>query len=118
MKKTIIVFYLLALGFNACVNKNEEDLLADCDTSNAQYATVVQPILQQRCYACHAQGIGLGGVVLEGYSQAAFYANNGLLVGTISHSPGFNPMPQGQAKIPQCDIDKIKKWVDDGALDN
>lgn len=118
MKKTIIAFYILALAFNACVNKNEEDLLAGCDTSNAQYTAVIQPILQQRCYACHAQGIGLGGVVLEGYAQAAIYANNGLLVGSISHSPGFKAMPQGQAKIPQCEIDKIKKWVSDGVLDN
>jgi hypothetical protein len=39
-------------------------------------------------------------------------------VGAITHAPGFTPMPQGGAKLPACEIAKIKAWVDAGSPNN
>jgi hypothetical protein len=45
-------------------------------------------------------------------------AVNGQLYGTINHESGYSPMPQGEAKMDDCSIAKIKKWVDAGSADN
>ncbi len=40
------------------------------------------------------------------------------LYGTISHASGYSPMPKGGAKLSNCQIATIKKWVDTGMLNN
>jgi hypothetical protein len=45
-------------------------------------------------------------------------ADNGKLVGAITHAAGFLPMPQSAPKLSDCNINKIKDWVNRGALNN
>jgi len=45
-------------------------------------------------------------------------ADNGKLVGVISHDMGFPEMPQDQSRLLQCDIDRICMWVQDGSPNN
>ncbi len=122
MKKQFLTF--LAAGVimvaGGCYYDVEEDLYpsGECVTENQSYASDIVPILQTNCYVCHAQGVGLGGVTLEGYNNAKTYATNGKLVGVINHSAGFPAMPQGAAKLSDCNISKIESWVTAGAPNN
>lgn len=108
----------------ACTSDNTEDLLGNapptptCDPAANTYAAVVAPLLQQRCVACHNNAARSGNVSLETHAQAQAVARSGLLVGTISHAPGFKAMPQGGTKLSDCEIDHIRRWVDAGALNN
>ncbi|OKL38623.1 hypothetical protein [Pontibacter flavimaris] len=123
-----ITIIRLALGLllpvtTACTNDNEEDLAPqpdhqDCDTTAITFSGSIVPILAANCYSCHAAGIAEGGVVLDNYNGVKEEAGHGHLVGAITHAPGFPPMPQGAAKLPDCDIEKIRKWVDAGAPNN
>jgi hypothetical protein len=36
----------------------------------------------------------------------------------MNQTAGFKAMPQGGNKLDQCDINKIQKWVNAGALNN
>ncbi len=105
-----------------CYYDVEEELYpaqaATCDTAGVTYATTVQPILAANCYSCHSTAVAQSGVVLEGFVNARQYAVNGLLLKTISHAPGVAAMPQGGAKLPACDIEFIRSWVDQGAPEN
>lgn len=106
-----------------CYYDNEEELYppgigVTCDTVAVSYATVVQPILQTNCYNCHAQGSSSGNVSLGNYQNVLVYVNNGSLYGAIAHLSGFSPMPKGGNQLLSCDINKIKSWIDAGALDN
>ena len=106
-----------------CAYDNAEDVFADlppqqCDAASATYSLTISPILDQHCRTCHNSRLPSGNVNLDGYAQVKRYADNGLLVGVTSHAPGFDPMPQGLPKLSDCDLARIKKWVDDKAPNN
>lgn len=89
-----------------------------CNTANVTYSGFVSPLLTTYCVGCHSGGAPSGGITLNTYNGVRTVALNGRLFGAISHSSGFQPMPRGGAKLPQCTIDKVKAWIDDGAQNN
>ncbi len=100
-----------------------QDLTCDpntgsCDTENVSFSGFVAPLLANNCVGCHSGGAPSGGITLNTHGGVQAVANNGRLYGAISHASGFQPMPRGSAKLPQCTIDKINGWIQDGALNN
>lgn len=89
-----------------------------CDTDNVSYSGFVSPLLQNTCNGCHSGASPSGGIDLTTHTNVAVYANNGKLYGAIAHETGFEPMPQGGTQLDDCTIDKVKSWIDAGALDN
>ena len=89
-----------------------------CNTANITFAGTIQPILQKNCVGCHSGSAPSGNVNLSAFAGVKTVATNGKLVGVVSHAPGFVPMPQGGAKLSDCDITKIKDWVNAGAPNN
>lgn len=122
MKQILSILVLLSLLFTACYRDVEEVLYpggGNCDTANVRYASTVVPLLQANgCTGCHGGGAPSGNVSLDQYNGVRTVALNGRLYGTISHSPGFSPMPKGGSKMNSCDIAKIKAWIDAGAPNN
>lgn len=113
---------LIAVIFNGCYYDVAEELYplnnAPCDTSNVTYAESVLPILQGSCTSCHSGSSPSGNVSLDGYNNVKTYADNGKLMGAISHASGYAPMPQGGNKLSSCQISTIRKWINDGTLNN
>lgn len=114
---------LLNLGLLAgCASDNEEDLFPEpdsCNTSAVTFSGTVSSILENRgCVGCHGTAAPSGGVILDNYTEVQKQATNGRLMGAISHSPGYVPMPLGGTKISDCEIASIKKWIDDGTPNN
>ncbi|NDK56634.1 c-type cytochrome domain-containing protein [Pontibacter fetidus] len=89
-----------------------------CNTTNVSFSGTIKPIFAKYCTGCHSGTAPTGGINLTLYTDAAGVAKSGRLVGAVTHASGFVPMPQGGAKLPQCDIDKIKVWVNAGAPNN
>jgi cytochrome c5 len=123
MKKTIVILTLITGTLwltQGCYYDKEEYLYpaGNCDTTAVTYAAKVAPIFQSNCYSCHNTSSALGSVILDTHAGAALVANDGRLMGTISHSSGFSPMPQGGNKMSDCNINIIKTWVDAGAPNN
>lgn len=130
MKKSVIALAgSLALIALSCSKTNEEALRdaqnggtgnPACDTVNMKYAANVAPILAAHCYICHgtATNSTSGGIVLEGYSNLKVMADNGNLIGAISHAAGYPAMPQNAAKLSDCDINTIRSWIDNGTQNN
>ena len=97
------------------------------------YSADVQPILAKHCLACHQagtdgyaksgfsvenyaalmKGTTFGAVVLAGDS---FASNLIVLVEGRAHSS--IAMPHEGKKLSQEEIDALKAWIDQGALDN
>lgn len=106
----------------ACTYNNEEELYGNlpgtCDTTTVSYATDILPLLQSNCYGCHSQAASMGGINLEGHSRVKLFADNGRLLGAVSHAPGFSPMPKNGSKLPACDINKIRRWINMGTPNN
>ena len=102
----------------SCTEKEDMDPEHPCDTIEVTYAGVVQPILEQNCYSCHANGNARGNVTMGSYDEVMVIAENGRLSGAINHEAGFAAMPAYASKLDSCDIYFIDKWIDEGALDN
>lgn len=88
-----------------------------CDTTSVSYTATVEPLLKTQCLGCHATQVSLqygGGVNLEGYDNVLKQGTNGKLVGVVSYTPGFRPMPQGGTKLPDCSIAQLRAWVNKG----
>jgi mono/diheme cytochrome c family protein len=79
----------------------------------------VVPVLTSNCYVCHSGAATAGaGIKLDNYASVKVQVNNGRLLGSIEHKPGFSPMPKGGAKMQDCDIAKIRTWIKAGAPNN
>src|SRR5688572_7128629 len=116
----IIFCFFVAIG---CVYEKEDILYppAPCDTSSPSYSLIVQPIISANCYSCHDatnSAVNGGGNQMDSHSKLKVFADNGDLVGVITHSPGHSPMPKNSAKLNDCDINEIKAWVDAGSPNN
>ncbi|GAB5555328.1 MAG: hypothetical protein Sapg2KO_49190 [Saprospiraceae bacterium] len=46
------------------------------------------------------------------------YANDGSLFGTTNHEAGWSVMPTNGVKIPACEIEQLRLWIEKGALNN
>lgn len=122
MKKPTSIFglFLLVVICTQCYYDKEDILYGDemCLTENMSYTNDIVPILETHCLTCHNQGSNFGNVTLEGHNNLQIYANNGRLLGAITHMEGFSPMPQGNPKLSSCQIEKISAWITQGTLNN
>jgi uncharacterized membrane protein len=130
MKKVILPLAAIIIVCNlmmvsSCSKSNEADLAADttgtgsgCDTVNMKYATNVQPIISSYCYGCHTTGSASGGIALDSYAKLKAQVDNGNLIGVITHATGYPAMPQGGAKLSDCNINIIKDWINRGTQNN
>ncbi len=118
-------FIVLSVFFSGCYYDVEQELYPkpidsgmNCDTSNASFSTKIYPLIQSKCNNCHSTSISSGGISLEGYANVLVSEQNGKLMGTINHNAGFSPMPQGGAKLTDCEIALLTTWINAGALNN
>ena len=125
MKRSVIhiVTCFLSLLVAGCYDDTEEALYGApaCDLSEVTFSEHVLPIISNSCYACHGYAtapVNGSGIVLEGYDKIMVAVNNKLLIESITHGPDASPMPKGAPKLSDCKISTIKKWVEDGALNN
>ena len=117
------VFFLFCIVILTGCYYDKEDLLypqtGTCDTTNSTYSAVVQPALQTYgCIGCHSGSAPSGNILLNTYDNVKTYVLNGKFYGSINHSAGFSAMPQGGNKMNACAVNKIKAWIDAGALNN
>lgn len=117
--KFIIAVALSAL-FTGCYYDNKTELYPDlgCDTAVVSYAKFVKPIIDRDCKACHSGASPIGVVPLNDYTQISASAKSGKLYGSVSWAAGFKSMPQGGSKWNECDLIKLKSWINKGAPNN
>jgi hypothetical protein len=122
MKRKLSVLALLLCGIWACKYDKEDELYGTngaCNTDNVTYSITVSGLLNSYgCLSCHTGPAPEGNVNLQGYANVKAIAESGRLYGAISHAPGYHPMPEGGTKMNQCDITRIKAWIDAGAPNN
>lgn len=118
MKATIViaVIFCVLLGCRYDVEQN-----TNCNTSNVTYSSTITGIINT--YGCLGSGCHGGaspgsGFKLDSYAGVKAKVTDGRLFGAINHFSGFIPMPQNSGKMTQCEINKVKAWIDAGAPNN
>jgi hypothetical protein len=114
------ILCIFAIWIISCENQNKEDLfgISDCDTNQVSYSGYVEPLLENHCYICHAGANLIAPFSLEGYDNVKLRASSGQLFGALNHLEGYQNMPRGGPKLPECDLTKINKWIREDALNN
>lgn len=120
MKKCLlpVLLFVLALSQTACYYDVEEELYPDqtvCENTSVTFSQHIEPLIVSICQNCHSNSNMSGNISLEGYDNIKERADNGDLMGAVNHEPSYTPMPQGQPKLPQCDIEAIQIWIDNGS---
>lgn len=120
--KNIFFVILSILLLNSCNYDNEESLYgsSDCDTNFVSFEMDIDPIISSHCKLCHGGPSPSAGLALETYGQiyqSATEPYNGI-IDRISRPEGDPLMMPGNYRLPQCEIDKIVAWVEQGALNN
>ena len=123
--RALLSVFVVSLLLQACVNNKRDQLfptIGNCDTSGITYSGYIKQVTATKCAlsGCHNAATASGGVVLETYAGVKDATSGGRLIGAITHSTGFTPMPEplGSPQLDACTIAKISKWVADGALNN
>ena len=136
---SLISIILIILG---CTN-NTEDLVSAPDTGEENpdpieqisYADRVQPIFNTTCGGggCHTSGGNANGVNLSGYTQTmnstgSSYGGKVVIAGNANASPIVdkiepgpthgNRMPLGGSPLSSTQIQTIRTWINEGALNN
>lgn len=88
---------------------------ADCDTSNVTYSMKIEPILTSKCLGCHSGTSPEAGINLGGYANASGEALFGDMLDAVQHTGDVTPMPYQSMQLPQCEIDLIRIWIENGA---
>lgn len=99
------------------VNNACDESSGGCDTiAGAKFATFVQPLVQSKCKGCHSGTTPQGGIKLTTYSEIRTIALDGRFYNSVNASANW--MPKGGAKLSDCNLVKLKTWIDSGALEN
>lgn len=85
-----------------------------CDDNQFSYALVIKPLVDTKCVNCHKPGTLSGNVDLSTYPAIKAQVINGKFLGSITHSVGYTPMPQG-GKLSDCEIIQITNWINEGS---
>jgi hypothetical protein len=126
LKISALVFTVCALY--ACRYDKADELYVtpDCDTTvSTTFSQYVSTVVDNNCLECHsnANNATLGGSInLDGYDNLINYVNDGpnggSFMGAITHNANYVAMPDGAAKLDDCTIQKLQKWINNGAQNN
>jgi hypothetical protein len=103
-------------------------LAADPHKAKVNYQDHVAPLFRSRCGSCHNPDKQKGGLNLDNYGSAMQGGGSGkviepgdpdssTLLQVVMHKEEPK-MPPNSSKLPDAEIDVIRKWIEGGALEN
>ena len=98
--------------------QNTTNCANTCDSTAFKYAADIAPIMSTFCNGCHGGSFPSAGINTSTWAGLQTTAGNGHLLGSVQHASGFSAMPKGTAMMDECNITKIRNWIQAGALNN
>lgn len=103
------------------IQQGAQNSTCPCDsTGNVTYSATIAGIISTNCSGCHSNSTANtygGGFSFEGYTNLVA-ENSVRLINTLLHTDGYSAMPKGGAKLSDCNISKINKWIKSGEPNN
>jgi uncharacterized membrane protein len=86
-----------------------------CDTVGVTFVADIKPIIDLRCNSCHSPTTKQGGIDLSTQALVESVGRSGKLLGSISRTAPYKPMPpSAAAKASDCDVAKVRAWINGG----
>jgi mono/diheme cytochrome c family protein len=105
----------IALIQNWIAQGAQNNSCVGCDTTNVTYTSQIGTLIANRCQGCHSGANPDGGIALTNYNQVKNEALFGLLYDAVTHNGNATNMPYNSAQMPECEIDLIRIWIENGA---
>ena len=86
-----------------------------CEVLDISYSQTILPIIQSECVSCHNGPNGSGNIDLSTDEAIKSQVESGAFFGSIHGDEGYELMPPS-GKLPLCEIQQIKLWIDAGAV--
>ena len=124
MTKLLYSLVIIVAIASSCYYDNKEDLYpgqATCDTVNVSFSKDIKPLIDAQCVGCHNTQSPTAGISLSTHPEIQVYAKSGQLYGVLSWiAPytGSKQMPPSGPKWSNCNLSKLKSWIDKGAPNN
>jgi hypothetical protein len=118
--RLLIITLFFSATFTGCYYDKEDILYKSkppCDTSNVTYSQTMVSIVTANCNVCHSTQVASGGVITDTYAGLSKVALNDKLWPAVNWTGPIH-MPQGADKLSDCDLAKIKIWIDAEAPEN
>ncbi len=110
----ILAQWIIQGGLNDVCTEGDS---GSCSTANMSFLNDIAPIISTNCNGCHSGSSPSGGINLSNYSGVAAVAASGKLYNSVAQNGMAQSMPQ-TSKLSNCNINKIKAWVDAGYPNN
>lgn len=125
----LAVLLLIAAGLAACDKAEQEQL----QIQKVTYVDDVGPIMQKHCAACHVagqQGAEASGLLIDSYESIMKGSRFGSVInpGSAMTSSLYNlvsgkailtiTMPHGKDPLSAEEIETIRVWIENGAVEN
>ncbi len=120
MKRILLLLIFNLAAISSCTNVSEEDLINETPQPVlTTYNDDVKTIIDNNCVVCHSNPPVNGAPIsLTTFNDVKNAVMNSNLTDRISRQAGeTGAMPFGGPRLPQSLIDTIKKWEDDGLLE-
>lgn len=107
----------------SCTEIKEETTteVVECKIDSLSFKKDILPIFESNCFSFHNKekyASKADGNLMQSYGDIKKLLDEGLIIGNIERKAGFIGMPYKKEKIDSCDIEKIKSWAKQGALNN
>ncbi len=127
MRSKLVVIVLSAF-VSLCLGAFSAGMAADAPNEKVTYQDHAVAIFRNRCGSCHNPDKQKGGLNLDNYGSAMQGGGSGKVIepGDAENSTLFQvishkeepKMPPNSPKIPDGEIEVIRKWIAGGALEN
>ena len=124
MIKHLYIAVITMVYTSSCYYDNQQELYpgqAQCDTANVGFAKNIKSLIDAQCVGCHNTAAPTAGVALSTHAEILVYAKSGQLYGVLARIAPYTQqqfMPPGGAKWNDCNLSKLKSWIDKGAPNN
>ena len=99
--------------------KNGINCTVKCDSNTFTYSGAIAPIMNTGCTGCHSGTNPSAGVDLSSHAGVKTVATNGRLMGSVQQLSDLASMPPyGSPKLTSCQIAQIRKWIQNGCLND
>ena len=123
MKNSVFTLFFIVIlrGLLACKHEPIVVLKPElptnpCTDSTLTYEKNIAPIFAKHCQNCHGDTRAERGIRFDFYIGATTYVgrDTSRFFCTVEHTGNCLPMPLGLPKMGDCDIQKIRTWVQNG----
>lgn len=87
--------------------------IPDCGVTGVTYENYVKYLIEDKCLGCHVTNSIEP--YQDTYSDVMVIVNDGRLKNVLTGANGYPLMPYQSEQLPDCTVNNIFQWIDNGA---